>query len=143
MVGVPALADEAFQHRLLGFLGLQEQRVLAVPPEQQQDPGAGADAADADDLPGHVDELELLQQMPPVGLQGPPVGPDQAAQLRLDLTALPALRQQVLDRDDQRRVGDDPPLAVDLVGELGERLHAVAGPGLRRGRPGLGQLLAA
>jgi hypothetical protein len=31
----------------LGFLGLQEQRVLAVPAEQQQDPGPGADAADA------------------------------------------------------------------------------------------------
>jgi hypothetical protein len=33
----------------LGFLGLQEQRVLAVPAEQQQDPGPGADAADAAD----------------------------------------------------------------------------------------------
>ena len=50
-------------------------------------------------------------------------------------------RQQVLDRDDQWRVGDDSAFAVDLVGQLGERLHAVLGSGLRDVRPSLRPLL--
>ena len=37
----------------------------------------------------------------------------------------------VLDRDDQRRVADDPALAVDHLGELAERPQAVLGPRLR------------
>ena len=40
------------------------------------------------------------------------------------------VRRNVLDRDDQRRVADDPRLAVDDLGELGERLHAVLRPRL-------------
>ena len=59
---VLALAEEPLQHRLLGLLGLQEQRVAAVAAEHQHDPGAGADAADADDLAGRVDVVEVLEQ---------------------------------------------------------------------------------
>ena len=43
-----------------------------VPAEQQDHPAAGPDAAHADHLAGHVDEAVLLQQHPPVGLQGRP-----------------------------------------------------------------------
>ena len=49
-------------------------------------------------------------------------------------------RHQVLDRDDQWGVGDDSAFAVDLVGELGERLHAVLGSGLGDVRSSLGPL---
>jgi hypothetical protein len=86
-VGVLAFADEPFQHRFLSFFRLQEQRVLVVPPEHEQNPGARANAADADDLPGHVGVVEVLQQVPPVGLKGAPVAPDDAPDLPLDLVA--------------------------------------------------------
>ena len=61
----------------LGLLDLQEQRVPVVAAEQQHDPAAGADAAHPDDLAGHVGELELLEQVPAVGLQRAPVLADQ------------------------------------------------------------------
>ena len=77
-----------------------------------------------------------LEQLAAVGLQGAAVGPDQGAELAVDVVATRARRDELLDRHDQGRVRDDPALAVDLVGELGERLHAVAGPGL--GHVGLG-----
>ena len=38
---------------------------------------------------------------------------------------------EVLDRDDDRRVGDDPEFAVDDVGAPGQHAGAVPGPGLR------------
>ena len=37
---------------------------------EQQHPGAGAHAAHADDLPGEVDEPVLVEQHPPLGLEG-------------------------------------------------------------------------
>jgi hypothetical protein len=77
--------DEPFQHRFLGFFRLQEQRVLVVSPEHQQNPGPRANTADPDHLPGHVDIVEVLHQVPPVGLQGAPVGPDDAPNLPCDL----------------------------------------------------------
>ena len=75
----------AAQHRFLGFFRLKEQRVLVVSPEHQQNPGACADAADPDHPSGHVDIAEVLHQVPPVGLQSAPVGPDDAANLPFDL----------------------------------------------------------
>jgi hypothetical protein len=52
LVAVSALASVVGQHRALGLLGLQEQRIEAVVGFYQQDPGFGADAAYADDLAG-------------------------------------------------------------------------------------------
>ena len=84
-VAVLALADEPLEHRRLRLLDLQEQRVLVVDAEEERDPGAGADAADADDLAGQVDEPELLEQVAAVGLERPPVGADEGAHLLLEL----------------------------------------------------------
>mgnify|MGYP003406507800 CR=1 FL=1 len=53
-----------------------------------------------------------------------------ASLLPFDLVAFSPRRQQVLDRDDQWGVSDDSAFAVDLLGELGEGLHAVLGSGL-------------
>ena len=55
----------------------------------------------------------------------------------MDLVALDPV-EELLDRLDERRVADDASLAVDDVGELVERLHAVPGAGL--GHVGLGPL---
>ena len=73
-----ALAEERLEHRCLRLLELQEQRIALVTAEHQHDPGARPDAADADDLPRRVDVAEALEQLPAVGRQGAPVGPDGA-----------------------------------------------------------------
>src|SRR3954462_14417266 len=50
VVGELALAEVRLEHRTLGLLALQEQWVAVIVAEHQQDPGARADAADADHL---------------------------------------------------------------------------------------------
>ena len=47
---------------------------------------------------------------------------DQPARSVCETAALLDVGEQLLDRHDQRRLGDDPRLAVDHVGELAERL---------------------
>src|SRR3954452_7774378 len=60
---VTALADESFEDGLLGFFRLQEQWITAISSQEEQDPGSGPDAADTHDLPGHVHELEVLEEL--------------------------------------------------------------------------------
>ena len=99
-------------------------------PNMQGDPRTGADASDADHLSGEVHEPEVLEQVLPVSLQGSTVGADQVVD-RLQELGRVVRRKQLLDGDDQRRLADDPQLAVDDVRQLGERLQAVLGLGLR------------
>jgi hypothetical protein len=54
VLGEDTVTEERFEHRALGLLELQEERILVVPAEQQEDVVLRADAADADDLPGGV-----------------------------------------------------------------------------------------
>src|SRR5664279_67398 len=84
-VAVAALGQVVLQDRPGGLLHLQEQRVLRVAALLQHDERPGADAADADDLAGHVDDLEAFQQVPPVVLQRGPVLPELLVHGRLDL----------------------------------------------------------
>ena len=67
VVVVLALTDEPLEHRSLGLLGLEEQWILFVSPDEEVDPGAGADAADADNLACGVDVFELLHRMVVIG----------------------------------------------------------------------------
>ena len=139
LVGVLALPGEARQDRCLGLFGLQEQRLDVVAGVHQQDPGAGPDAADAHDLAGDVDEAELLEQVPAVGLQGPPVLAEQRLQLGIDLAGF-LLGEHLFDRDDQRWCADEASSPVHDRGELGKSLEAVLGVGLDEHR--LGGLVA-
>ena len=132
VLGEPALAQEGFEHRSLRLLELQEQRVAVVASKQKEDPGAGADASDTDDLPGRVNVPVALEKLPPIGWQGLRVGVDHAANDPVEVGLLGA-RQHVLDRRDQGWIADDPQLAVDCSTELGERPNAVL-------RPRLGQI---
>jgi hypothetical protein len=106
--------------------GLQEQWFDPVAGLQKDDPGAGADAADPDDLAGHLDHREPFQQVPPVRLQAAPVLVQHGLQLLIQRVGL-NVAEDLLDRDDHRRVSDDLPPPVDHGGELAQRLHAVAG----------------
>ena len=73
VVRVGALADVRLEHGRLRFLDLEEERIALVASEQQRDPAPGPDAADADDLAGDVDELELLEEVATIGLEAPAV----------------------------------------------------------------------
>ena len=74
VVAVRALAEKAFQDRGLRLLRLEEQGIPVVAADQQVDPGARADAADADDLARGVDVLELLDRVVVVGERAPVLG---------------------------------------------------------------------
>ena len=98
--------------------------------EHQDDPAAGADAADADDLAGQVGEGERFQQEPAVGFQCPPVLGEQVLDLCLEGGQVRLPGQQLSDRHQQRRVRDDPRPAAGQMGQPGHFLHAVPGPRL-------------
>jgi hypothetical protein len=119
----------------LGLLGLEEQRVAVVASQQQEDPGAGADAAHPHHLPRHVDEPELRQQMLPVRGQRAGVGAQQGLHLVEDPLRRLA-REQLLDGDHERRHAEDAALAVHDVRELVQRVDAVPRPRLGQCRRG-------
>src|SRR5271165_1993947 len=121
--------EETFEHRRLCLLDLQEQRIIMVPAEQQHDVAAGADAAHAHHLVRRVDVAVLLEGvvMTP---QGAPVRAEQLLDQRVRILPFRSRPDQVLDRDDDRRVGHDAQLSFDLVRPPGEHPGAVAGPRL-------------
>ena len=82
---VAALGQRALQDRRGRLLDLQEQRVLLVAALEQGDEGPGADTAHPDHLAGHIDQLEPLQQLAPIILQGGPVGAELGMEAALDL----------------------------------------------------------
>src|SRR3984885_645548 len=130
LVGELAGADESAEHRRLGFLNLQEQRIGVIAAEHQDDPAARSDAADTDDFARDVTELIPLEQVPAVGFQRALVLADQAGEPLLDGRPVRLHRRQLLDRNQQRRVGDDPGPAVHDLGQLADFLYAVPGPRL-------------
>src|ERR671931_2535095 len=79
--------EEGLEPRGLGFLDLQEKRILVVAAQQQGDPRAGADASDPDDLAGEVVQLELLEQHAAVELQHGEIFPQKPMELLEDLTS--------------------------------------------------------
>ena len=64
-------------------------------------------------LRARVDELELVEQDPALVRQREAVLEEEALAVGLEAVALLAVRE-VVEPDDQRRIGDDPPLAVDI-----------------------------
>ena len=64
-----ARAQVGLEHRRLRLLRLQHERVLAVAADEQEYPRARADAADAHDLAGHVDEPVGAEEVPPVRVE--------------------------------------------------------------------------
>ena len=95
------LAD-VLQHGRLGLLGLQEDPVGLVAAAEQQDPRAGADAADADDLACQVDEVVPPQQVAPLGRERDRVVAHELRHRLDELAAFP-VREEVGHRHDQRR----------------------------------------
>ena len=126
---VLARADEPLEHRRLRLLRLQEQGIVLVAADHEEDPGPRPDAADADHLARRVDVFELLDGVV-IAPDRPPVRGDQLPHRAVDLLPRDTGRRQVLDRNDQRRVGDDLQLAFDLADPLPEHALVVALPRL-------------
>ncbi|MDV7088303.1 hypothetical protein R4369_29475 [Rhodococcus opacus] len=129
LVGVLRFAGVGGQDGFVGLFGLQEQHLGVDSCFEQQNPRSGADTAHSDHLVCHVGEGEVIEQVPSVDLEGAAVGGDQIVQ---------SVEQQIgvesgelVDRDDQRWIADDPPRAVDNGGQLPDRLETVAGVRLR------------
>jgi hypothetical protein len=126
-----ALPEVALQDRGGCLLDLQEQRVALVAALEQDDEGPGADAAHPHHLAGQVDEPEPLQQLALIVAEGGPVGPELRMERVFDLLLGEAVGGvHVPGWDHDRGLAHDPVLAVDHLGELGQRLQAVTRPGL-------------
>src|SRR6185503_3630798 len=63
-------------------------------------------------------------QLPAIRLQGPLVSGEELEDTGPDLVAAAPLGELV-DRHDQRGIRNDASLAIDLMGQLGERLQTV------------------
>ena len=96
--------------RTPALLELQEQGVVGVAAEQQHDPRRGADAAEPDDLARRVD-VAVSSRRRRRSPGASPVGAMISAATRRAARAPPG--DQVLDRRDERVVGDDARLTVD------------------------------
>src|SRR5215467_2061298 len=107
MVPIGALADETFEYGGLGLFGLQEQRVIMIASQHQHDVAAGPHAAHADHLVGRVDVAVLLYRVVVVPERAP-VAAEQLLDQRRWIFPLGPRCDDVLDRDDQWWVGDDP-----------------------------------
>ena len=104
---------------------------------EQHDERPGPDAADADDLAGHVDHLESFEQLAAIVRQRLAIRAELLVDHAFHLVDREAdARRQVTQRDDDRRLAHDPVPAVDSLGQLRQGLQAVAGvrlPGLLLG----------
>jgi hypothetical protein len=114
----------------LGLLHLEEKRVVVVAAHEERDVAAGAHAAYSHHLAGGMHVVELLEAMA-LAAQGPPIGGQQSLDLRGRILPLRARPWQVLDGHDQRRVGNDRQLPLNLAGPLGQHPGAVAVVSLR------------
>ena len=71
-----------------------------------------------------------MEQVPAVRLQRALILGDQALQLGFEGRPVGLRGHQLVDRDQERRIGDDARAAVGHPGQLGQFLHAVPGPRL-------------
>jgi hypothetical protein len=127
---VPVLAGrvEAFQHRGLRLLGLQNQRVVDVAAKEKEDPATGADAAHPDDLAGHVRQSEASEQHATLRCQAARVARDQVGEPVLQPMPLVA-GQEVVQPLDHGRLRDElqPPVHEPRESPRGLQVRARGG----------------
>src|SRR5579862_4706609 len=111
-----APAEERLEHGRLRLLELEEERIVVSLAEQQQNPDPRPDASDADDLTSRMRVAEPLEEPPAIVEQRPPIQAVDGTDRR-DEPIRVAGSDELLDRDDERRVADDSTLAVDEGGQ--------------------------
>ena len=134
---ISAPGQVILEHGRGRLLHLQEQRVVRIPTLQQDDVGPSTDAPDAHDLAGHVEHLELLEQVPSVISQRRAVAAELLVDGALELLHRVALaRRQLPHRYDHRWVAEDPVATLQVLRQLREGLQAVTGVRLLHPLPG-------
>ena len=122
-----ALGEGVLEHRCGWFFDLQEQWVAIVATLEQDDECAGSPAADADHMPGHVDQLDALQQVPAVNLQRGPIRLELTVDDVHELVGGYSVHALELTRPNHDRgLADGPIATVDNFAKLRECLQAVA-----------------
>ena len=106
--------------------------VLAVATDEQEHPGARADAADAHHLACHVDETVGLEQVTLVEIEVRGILVQELANVG-GLVASVRRVEQVAQRHEQGRDAAKSQRAVDPLGELLDRPQARLAPGVREG----------
>ena len=133
---VAALGQVILQHRRCdASLTCRNSGSCSIATLHQHDERPGADAADTHDLAGDIDDVESFEQVTAIVLQGRAIRAELLVDHvlpDLDRRTRPSLVANSRSRDDDRRLADDPVLAVDELAELRQRLHAVACVGLLR-----------
>ena len=100
-----ALRKMVLQDRRRRLLDLEEQRVLLVATLEQDDERTRPDAPDADDLARDIDDLEPLQQMTAIALQGGSIGAELLVEHVSELVRRHLRRGgEISERDHDRRL---------------------------------------
>ena len=102
--------------------------------DEQPDEAAGTDAADADDLARHVDEVEAVEELAALGGEAHAV-PGVATQDELTRLIRLVARHEVAQGRDQWREALEAQLAGLPLGELADDLSACAQADLREHLP--------
>ena len=106
-----------FEDRRVGFLDLEDQRVVVAAAVEQRDPATGPDAADADHLAGGVDEAVPIEEvLALVGQTGPVVVEQRCDAAQLVVAGYVSYQRELID---------DPTVSVDDCGELRDGLEPV------------------
>jgi hypothetical protein len=116
MIGVDTRAQVTFEDRGLRFLDLQEERISAVVPQEQEDITARPDAPHTDHFLSHIHTLVFAQQHAPILLDRWPVRFHQPFQL--------VSKSFVIEVRDEGRIILDPVLATDWHRDFGKYLQA-------------------
>jgi hypothetical protein len=103
---------------------LQEERILSVSAEQQRDRCTRTNTSDAHDFPRQIDETVLRQQYSTLVLERQAVLAQKPLHVSSDAVAIFGVLV-IIEPDDQRWLGEDVSLTIDLLRELGERVQAV------------------
>ncbi len=128
-----ALAQKAFEDRLLSLFHLQHQRVVLVGALHDDYPSARAHAADAYHLVGHIDWFVFAHKQLLVGVEGRAVlGQNRAHQpfdrLRVEMLGNEPrclLLYQLSHGDDDGRIAHDAQLAIFDLSELADGSRVV------------------
>ena len=136
---VAALRQMVLQHRRGRLLDLQEQRVLLIATLEQDDERS---CARRSRRPRPCGPCRRLRSARAAGADHPAASRGRRGTARGWRARAPRPRDrcvgaEVTQRDDDRRLADDPVPAVDLLGQLRQRLQAVAAVRLPGGLLGL------
>ena len=124
MLAITTGPDKRLKYRFLCLLQLKEEWVARVASDHQHDPGARTDTSDADNLERSVHVLVLIQEHPTVRVEALPVRSEDLPDPIVEFEVL-LRRNEVVQGSDRRGIFNDPELAVDDVGQLGERPEPV------------------